>query len=236
MISKGEIINVLNYNDNSVCIKTRLKEYLCPQRENGQPSVTPLEFSEIEELNSASPCFKMGLLFFEESRQEEVYESLRIADWKDILKNEDIRDIILNPTYENMSKILKIENVAYFERVRGVLNSLQNSGEYDISIRVARIIDERYKEIRSRKYKTRIVLSQKTHSSGYSADEIAAIRNENKVLKSQLDKMQESMNLILAKVNLSGNVNEAEKEASKTGEVSETVKPAAMRGRPKKAD
>ncbi len=227
MISKNELINVLNYNDNPVCIRTRLREYVCAKAENGQPSVTPLEFSEIEELNGISPCFKIGTLFFEKDKQEEIYTALRITDWQNILKNEDIKDIILNPTYENLNRILKIDNVAYFERIRGTLYSLKNADKYDLSIRVTRLIDARYKELRSRKYKTSIVITKaENNNNNVSNKELSAIREENKDLKAQLDKMQETMNMLLNSLN--------KEELTKAESQGATIEKTVSRGRPPK--
>ncbi len=189
-MNKNEIINVLNYNENPVCIKSRLREYMCPKGSRKLPSVTPLEYSEIEEINSISPCFRTGLLFFEENKAEEIYKSLRILNFQDILKNEDIENIILNPTYEGLKKLVEIDSISYFERVRGIFYYLKNSDMYDISIRVSKIIDERYKELNNRKTKTNIVLNRKS----LNIKNENKILEENKALKTEIAKLKEAIN------------------------------------------
>ena len=63
-------------------------------------------------------AFRNGMLFFEESKAEDVYNILGIKDWKNILTNKDIREIILHPTYEGLEKLIAIKDSAMFERVR----------------------------------------------------------------------------------------------------------------------
>ena len=72
---------------------------------------------------------------------------MAIRDWENILTDEEIRDIILNPTPEGVKKIIAITNPAMFERVRGIFIQLKNTNMYDISMRIATVINERYKEL-----------------------------------------------------------------------------------------
>ncbi|MGR6760424.1 hypothetical protein ACU1JV_01080 [Paenibacillus sp. T2-29] len=82
---------------------------------------------------------------------DEIYEKLSIRDYKDILTNQDIKNIILRPTKEGLTKLIKIQSASLFERVRGLVIQLENTNFYDISTRVKSLIEERYKELYSGK-------------------------------------------------------------------------------------
>lgn len=197
-IEKSKIINILNYNENPVCIKTHLKEYMCSEGTAESPSILPLDFSEVESLNSNSDVFKIGTLFFESDIQEEVYEALRILNWKDILKNEDIEDILLHPSKEGLSKIIDIKSVMLFERVRGIYYSMKNTNGYDLSTRVEKIITTRYKELCNKKLKTEITLVAKDMITPISSEEVNELKEQNQNLQTQMVQMQEMMAKLLA--------------------------------------
>ncbi len=197
-INENKLINVLNYNDNVVVIKTHKAEYLCPSQENGQPSITPLTFAEVESLNSNSNAFKIGTLRFPEDIQENVYNEIRISDWKDILTNETIEDIILHPSLEGLTKLISIKSVALFERVRGIFFSLKNTNQYDISTRVEKIINARYKELNNRQIKTNIILTTKDTNAQIPNDEVNALKEQNEMMKTQLESMQKMMEQMMA--------------------------------------
>lgn len=228
-MEKSKIINVLNYNENPVCIKTHLKEYLCPAMEGNNPSITPLVFSEVESLNSNSPVFRNGILFFEKRIQEEVYSELRIIDWKDILNNKDIENILLHPTLDGLLKIVNIKSVMLFERVRGVFFSLKNSNQHDISTRVEKIVNTRYKELCNRKLKSNIVLTAKDTVEPVSTAEVNDLKKQNELLQEQMSNMQKMMEQMMS---LQNNNISSEKvsEIMQTGTNTTGKKP----GRPKK--
>jgi hypothetical protein len=161
---------------NPVIIKTHIKEYICESAdENGNPSITPLSISEIETLNSKTNGFKIGMLRFPEEIEKEVYEDiLRISDWKDILTNEQIENIILHPSIEGLGKIVAIKNVSLFERVRGIFFLLKNSNQYDISNRVEAVVSRRYKELCNQQVKTSIQLTSKDTNTTVPNEEVNA--------------------------------------------------------------
>lgn len=209
-IEKSKIINVLNYNENPVCIKTHMKEYICQKSENGVPSITPLEFSEVESLNSNSPVFKIGNLFFEEGMQEEIYNEIRLLEWKDILRNEDIEKILLYPSLDGLSKIVNIKSVMLFERVRGIFFSLKNSNQHDLSTRVENVINTRYKELCNRQLNTKIVLTAKDTTSKASTEEVSDLKKQNESLQEQMCQMQKMMEQMMAMQNSNVKVEKQE--------------------------
>jgi hypothetical protein len=198
IINENKLINVLNYNENPVAIKTHVREYLCQAAENDTPSITPLTFSEIESLNSNSNAFKIGTLRFPSDTEAEIYEALRITDWEEILTNKDIEDIILHPSLSGLTKLIAINNVQLFERVRGVFFSLKNTNQYDISTRVEKIVVTRYKELCNRQIKTGIVLSTKDTSTTVPSEEVNALKEQNIVLQEKMLQMQKMIEQMIA--------------------------------------
>jgi hypothetical protein len=130
-----------------------------PCADDGTPSMHTIPFTEIKEINSKSEAFKNGFLRFEKDAEEEIYEALGIRNYKDILSQEDIKEIILNPTREGLQKFLDIKTPGYFDRVMGVFTAIIQSKAFDISMRVKELIERRYAEIRAGLYQTKIVLT-----------------------------------------------------------------------------
>ncbi|WP_143322795.1 hypothetical protein [Clostridium sp. HBUAS56010] len=237
MIEKSKIINVLNYNENPVCIKTHQKEYICPIGSDSSPSITPLEFSEVESLNSGSPVFKIGTLFLESSdiATEELYKELRILDFNKILKNADIENILTNPSLSGLTQLIEISSVMYFERVRGIFHTLKNSNQYDISTRVEKIINTKYKELCNKQLKTKIILSAKDTVSKVSAEEVGDLKKQNELLQKQMETMQKMMEQMMSMQSSKNTNDEADIEIDDVTEP-EDLTPQGKRkaGRPKK--
>lgn len=227
-----KLINVLNYNMNPVAIKTHIKEYICSSAESeDSPSIKPLSISEIESLNSDTNAFKIGTLRFPENIEKQMYEEvLRIVEWKDILTNKQIKDIILHPTVDGLSKLVEIRNVSLFERVRGIFFLLKNSNQYDISNRVEAIILRRYKELCNQQVKTSIKLTSKDTSTAIPNEEVIALKEQNNAMQSQIEAMQKMMEQMMTMQanNMQQKASE-QKVESKTEAVEKEVKKA---GRP----
>ena len=119
---------VRNYLSSPVAITTRDAHYLIPGGTRNAPAEFPLTMTELTYLNSTSNVFKTGVLFFDPEDEEEVYEALRIGDWRDILRPDEIDDIILHPTTAKLERVLAIENAMYFDRIYGAYVSLKNTG------------------------------------------------------------------------------------------------------------
>ncbi len=185
-ITKPNNYLVLNYSASPVCISTRHDSFLVNGGTPEDPGSLPLTFEEIAVINSKSPVFKIGLLRFEPSKQEQLYEALSIPNWRDILTDDQIAEVLTHPDIETSQKILDIDNPAYFERVRGVMIGLRNAG-YDIPGKIERMIEQRRVEMSKGQRKTSIKLvAQEETPASHSEEDYAA-------LKEQLESLQKMM-------------------------------------------
>ena len=149
MINESSIINVLNYSDSPAVVTSNIRPdgYIFEPANNGVPFSIPLSFAEIRVINSQSAIFREGFLFFDKEQEKDVYEKLVIRDWEDILTDEQIDNIILNPNKDNLERILKIRTLSYFGRIYGRYIMLKNTNMHDISTRIANILNKRYEEL-----------------------------------------------------------------------------------------
>lgn len=225
MIKEIEKINVLNYNENrfSTMVSPTENFSFDPSVDGKTPTIIPLTIDQIRYVNNHN-AFRGGFLFFEKDKEKEVYEALGINNWEDILTNEDIRNIILNPTYDGLKKLIDIKDDSVFERVRTAFHKLKMEGIHDISIRVSQIIETRYRELREKKINSSIQLEKK-ELSGIRNEDIESLKSENKKMHEQLIEMQKMMQELL-------NKSSKDKEDVKDETETTTVKKSA--GRPKK--
>ena len=188
-ITDQTIINIYNYADNPVSLPTHIKPdgYWFEPAIDGVPSMIPISFAEVRVANSQSQIFREGKLRFDKTLEQYVYEALKIRDWESILTLKEIEDTILNPTQEKLEKVINITSISSFDRVRGALVSLQNTGQYDISQRVIDAINYRYQELYRNKRKTEIVIHKtKQEMMDEVKDEI--IQTELEKAKKELEK------------------------------------------------
>lgn len=136
---------VRNYTKSPVAISTRDTRYLIPGGTLEAPAEFPMTLNELTYVNSISDIFKIGILFFDEEHEAEIYDVLRIRDWANILHIDEIDDIILNPTTEKLERVIAIQNQMYFERVYGEYIALKNAGR-PISGSVEQVMKLRKKE------------------------------------------------------------------------------------------
>lgn len=196
-ISKTKNYLVLNYNSSPVGISTKHESYLVEGGTKESPGSLPLTFDEISVVNSNSPAFKIGLLRFEPQYEAELYESLSIPNWTDIFTTEQIEKALTEPDMDTSQKILDIENDAYFERIRGVMIGLRNSG-VDIPGKMERMIEQRRLELARRQRKTdiKLVSTVAEKKPGPSQEEFDAMKAQLEAMqemKEQLAAMQEMM-------------------------------------------
>lgn len=226
MITQAEKINVLNYNENKVSVMVSPTESFTfePSIDGEIPSVIPMTFEQIRYANNYN-TFRGGFLFFEESREKEIYEELGINNWEGILNNKEIREILLNPSFEGLKKIVDIKDSAVFERVRAAFHKLKSEGTNDVSVRVQQIINTRYKELQNKKVNTSIILEKKDIVQSAPNKEVESLKAENKVMQEQLANMQAMMEKLLATQSAKTETNETKKEPTT---------PKKSPGRPKK--
>lgn len=194
MIKQTEKINVLNYNENKVSVMVSPTDSFTfePSIDGKTPSVIPMTMEQIRYANNYN-AFLGGFLFFESDKAKEIYEELGINNWGNILSNKDIKNILLNPSYEGLKKIVEIKDSAIFERVRATFHKLKSDETADISIRVQQIINTRYRELQNKKIKSSIIIEKKDISVPASVEEIKSLREENKAMQLQLENMQAMM-------------------------------------------
>lgn len=190
-IKENVSIPVYNYNESNICIPTNISTHILPPAVDGVPSVDYLSFAEINYINGISDCFRTGLVRFDDKDKEEIYTALGFANWENILTNDEIRDILLNPTIDGLQKIIDVTNASIFNRIRTIFVSLKENTDNDISNRVIKIMETRELEFKRGIYKTQIVLKPKDVSEKpVSNDEINAIKEQNAILMVQLAEMQ----------------------------------------------
>lgn len=190
-IKENVSIPIYNYNESNICIPTNISTHILPPAVDGVPSVDYLSFAEINYINGISDCFRTGLVRFDDKDKEEIYTALGFANWENILTNDEIRDILLNPTIDGLQKIIDVTNASIFNRIRTIFVSLKENTDNDISNRVIKIMETRELEFKRGIYKTQIVLKPKDVSEKpVSNDEINAIKEQNAILMAQLAEMQ----------------------------------------------
>ena len=193
-IKENVSIAVLNYNESNICIPTNISTHILPPAVDGVPSVDYLSFAEINYVNGISDCFRTGLVQFEDKDKEEIYSALHFSDWKNIITNAEIKDILLNPTIEGLQKIIGVTNKSVFDRIRTIFVGLKENPDNDISNRVIKIMETRENEFKRGIYKSQIILKPKDASEkAISKDEIDAIKEQNAMLMDQLAEMQKML-------------------------------------------
>ena len=191
-IKENISIPVYNYNECYVFIPTEMMTHtLEPCREN-IPTVDHLSASEILYVNGISDCFRTGLVQFADEDKEEIFtELLKFSEWKSILTNKDIEDLLLNPTMEGLQEIIDIRNPSVFDRIRSIFTRIKENYEDDLSNRVIKIIEARYLEFKRGILKSAIEIKLKdTKKAETSAEEINAIKEQNVILMAQLEEMK----------------------------------------------
>lgn len=189
MLDKSRLYMVINYGRSPVCVASRNQSMKIPGADGDTPSETPLSLDEIIEINSLCGAFKLGLLRFEEEYEEEIYDLLRIRDWRNILTDKQIEEILLHPTMETLQKIVDIKDPLSFDRVRGIYTGLKSVAA-DVPGKVDMVINERARELARKITTSRIQLVPKKDES-----------SEVEALKEQMAKMQEQMAALVADKN-----------------------------------
>lgn len=197
-INNNTIVNVCNYMPCPIIVTSNVQDYRFDGCENSDmPIVIPISAVELRNINSKSHIFSDGYLTFEDEYKKDVYEYLKISDWENILTQEDIIDTILHCTKDKLQKIIDINSISYFERVRGIYIALKQQ-KADISLRVVDVIEARYKELLNGKFKTSIELrdanfkSDNEHNSTKD-EQIAKMEEQIKNKDLALKEMQEKM-------------------------------------------
>ena len=191
-VMEKKFIDVLNCDDNVVTISSlNGKGYTFEPGSVEEPCVIPIPPEEILYMNSTCSAFKNGVLRFRPEEQNEVFKAIGVKG-DDVLFVEDIDEAILNPTVENLQRMIDIKDGAQFERIRGRFYRMTNAGE-DLSTKVKRLIDERYKELRAGKRNSELSVVPATKP-------VDNVQAELEAAKSQLAEMQKQMQAALAQM------------------------------------
>lgn len=150
--------------------------------------MTPLTFDEIRYANNNS-AFKNGMLEFEKDIEDEIYEELRI-DKDKVLKLEEIREILIHPTKKGLIKIVSVDSLSDFDRVRGQFQKLKVDG-YKLTLDIADIIERRTKELFNNQIRSSIQIDDPDipEQSNKRVDELERQLAEMKSLVETLTKM-----------------------------------------------
>lgn len=195
------------------------RDYIFPPCMDGEPTMNFVDFEEIEFAHSRGKVFTIGLLTFAEEDREGMYQALGIKDWKNtVWTNEDIEDIIMNPSLDKMQRVIDIKDIITFERVRGMMVRFMNE-KRDVSQNVINLVNARYRELNAGNMTSKIVIRPADVEQNVSKDEVAD-------LKRQLAEMQKMMAALAE-----SKVAIAKTEESKSVEIEESVEKAKTVGR-----
>ena len=204
-------IKVLNYNENEVFVDSSKEHYkFNASRDGVTPTMQNIPISELQYICSNTDVIVTGWLTFDEDEKDEIYTALRLPNWREILTNEDISNILTNPTMEGLQRIIDITNLTYFDRVRIVMFRLLNGG-VDISSKVKNVVDRRYEELQKRQRVSSIILNPRIGEKKASNEQVQELSEQNAKLQEQLDEMKKMMAQFMSAQNISTTEKESEK-------------------------
>ena len=204
-------ITVLNYNENEVFVDSSKEHYkFNASRDGVTPTMQNIPISELQYICSNTDVIVTGWLTFDEDDKDEIYTALRLPNWREILTNEDISNILTNPTMEGLQRIIDISNLTYFDRVRIVMFRLLNDG-VDISSKVKNVVDRRYEELQKRQRVSSIILNPRIGEKKVSNEQVQELSEQNAKLQEQLDEMKKMMAQFMSAQNISTTEKESEK-------------------------
>lgn len=160
MAIETETFNMCNYSTSRLVIVLRDESIVIEPGRRDKPSVYPFTMNELQQIANTSSYIQTGYLRPNKEQEEYIYTALRIQDWKDILTDEEVEDIILNPTVEGLRRLIEIRNTQYFSRVYGVFVGLKNVNA-PIATNVIRLMTGRYKEMQRGKITTEYRVTEK---------------------------------------------------------------------------
>lgn len=163
MLTNESLVTVYNENKGAVYAEGLLeRQYKFEAMDDDTPYETILPLSDIRHINSRSSIFRDGILRIEPEKEDEVFKVCGIVrKSENYITTEEIQDIIIAPSAEKLQKFLEITSPVTMDKVRNVLVELDNTDEYDISMRVFDVINNRMKELNVGKRKSEIVIKKK---------------------------------------------------------------------------
>lgn len=193
-IRNQQSIRVYNYTPNKVCFATRSgRGYRFAACEDGVPSVEYMPWEDIEWLNGKSGVFRTGLLRFSPEEEQEIFEALGCPDYRDAMFTEErIREILLNPTPENVETIIGITSSSVLERIRGRMHKLISVGG-NVSAKIESVVNARASELRNGKLKSAMSVKRREESDNANNKAIEELQAQLKAMQEQLAAKPESV-------------------------------------------
>lgn len=174
---------------------------------------------EIEYINDHSPVFRLGMLEFSESEQDDLNSMLHIDPHK-CLYERDIDALLLQADKSALERIIAINDAQTIGRVRGHAAMLSAK----ISNRVVDVVNYRYNEIRAGQRNSKIVVEKMPQHKEDLRDQQMA----------QMQKEMEAMRQMLAQFMQSGIAASAVQATAVAGDDATGEEPKRKGGRPRK--
>ena len=172
-------IKVFNYNSTNLCVTSNIRSYMIPSGSIESPSFEYMTFDEIAYINANTNGIKNGLIRFDIDKENEIYNEFRINP-ESILKHEEIKDILLNPTKEGINKLISVTDETVFNRIVRTFYQLEYDGA-DMSTQTARTIKHRIEEM------NKGIISTKMNI--YDEDVVKS-NDETKNLKDEIEQLK----------------------------------------------
>lgn len=163
MLTNESLITVYNENKGAVYAEGLMdRQYKFEAIDDDIPFETIMPLSDIKHINSRSAIFRDGILRIEPEKEDEVFKVCGIVrKSSNYITIEEIEDIIINPTAEKLQRFLEVTSPVTMDKIRNILVELNNTDEYDISVRVFDVVNNRMKEINVGKRKSDIIIKKK---------------------------------------------------------------------------
>lgn len=205
-------IKVYNSCKSPVSFKGVSKEVMFDGAKDGIPVMIPLSFIDIEYANSKNTdLFVSGILTFEESERDEIYEALGFPNWKERFWDEEgIEDALMYPTVAKMNRILAVRDVLTIERIRGRMLYLINTSIRKPIDNVIMLVNGRWQELlRGRKVSNITVMLPEERED----KEKQRLKAQNENLESKIKEMEEKLALLMSMQSVATPEPELEKKS-----------------------
>ena len=163
MLTNESLITVYNENKGAVYAEgLSERQYKFEAIDDDIPSETMMLLSEIRYINNKSSIFRDGILRIEAENEDEVLKMCGTNKKpENYISIEEITDIILTPNAEKLQRFLEVTSPVTMDKIRNTLTELNNTDEYDISVRVFDVVNGRMKELNIGKRKSGIIIKKK---------------------------------------------------------------------------
>lgn len=156
-----------------------------------------MSYDDIVTANGQNPdLFVTGMLTFDESERDEIYNSLNFPNWRErFWTEESIENALLFPTKAKMERILAVRDILTIERIRGKMTHLINKGPRRPIDDVIFLVNERCNELFRG---IKVSRKQVALPEDLEDEEKKSLKKENKDLQEQMRVMQEQIAALMA--------------------------------------